>query len=92
MYAQSYDRFFLVVYMFLTLISRDDRNFRMQLNFIKSCTPIPDFFGRASAKDREMEYQWKHQKTEKWFTNGDELGFSKKLFKKNNINMPQLSF
>ncbi len=30
--------------------------------------------------------------TDTWIDNGTELGFSKKLFNKININMPQVSF
>ena len=47
---------------------------------LECCVPIPDI----SAK---------HQyKTDTWIANGTELGFSTKLFKNININMPQVSF
>ena len=67
MCAQSWYYFFLVIYMFLTLISSNDRNFRMQLNFSKELHSNSWFFSRASIKDRELDYKlywaWLFNKT-----------------------------
>ena len=67
MCAQSWYCFFLVIYMFLTLISSNDRNFRMQLNFSKELHSNSWFFSRASIKDRELDYKlywaWLFNKT-----------------------------
>ena len=63
--AQSWYLFFLVTYMFPTLISRDDRNFRMQLNFSKELHPYSYFFSLASMKERELVYWWNWA----WFFN-----------------------
>ena len=51
--------------MFLTLISWDDRNFRMQLNFSKELHHYSCFFSHASMKERELVYWWKCA----WFFN-----------------------
>ena len=42
--------------MFLTLISWDNRNFRMQLNFFKELHSYFCFFSQASMKERELVY------------------------------------
>jgi hypothetical protein len=55
-------------------------NLESNLKSLKSCTPIPDF----SAENKK--------KAEHWITNGIELGFSTKLFNKNNMSTPQVSF
>ena len=47
---------------------------------LKSCIPIPDF---------SAEHQ---QKTENWFSNGNKLDFSTKIFNKNNNAMHLVSF
>ena len=44
--------------MFLTLISWDGRNFRMQLNFFQELHPYPCFFSHTSMKERELVYWW----------------------------------
>ena len=59
MCAQSYYLFYFVIYMFLTIISRDDGNFGMQLNFYKELHSYSWFFSWASIKDRELIWQWK---------------------------------
>ena len=51
--------------MFLTLISWDDWNFRMQLNFSKELHPYSCFFSHASMKERELIYWWNWA----WFFN-----------------------
>ena len=51
--------------MFLTLISWDDGNFRMQLNFFKELHPYSCFFSWASMKERELVYWWNRA----WFFN-----------------------
>ena len=58
MCAQSWYRFFLVIYMFLTLISSYDRNFRMLLNFFKELRSNSCIFSPASMKERELVYWW----------------------------------
>ena len=52
MCAQSWYCFFLVIYMFRTLISSDDGNFRMQLNVSQGLHSNSWFFSRASINDR----------------------------------------
>ena len=63
--AQSGYWFFRVTYLFLTLISRDDRNFRMQFNFYKELHPYSCFFSWAPMKERELVYWWNWS----WFFN-----------------------
>ncbi len=61
MYVQSYYLFFLVVYMFIKQISRDDRDFRMQLNFSRELQPLHRdsyswFLSQASLNYRELAF------------------------------------
>ena len=51
--------------MFLILISWDDGNFRMQLDFSKELHPYSCFFSHASMKERELVYWW----NQAWFFN-----------------------
>ena len=51
--------------MFLTLISWDGGNFRMQLDFFQELHPYSCFFSHASMKERELVYWW----NQAWFFN-----------------------
>ena len=51
--------------MFLTLISWDDWNFRMQLNFSKELHPYSCFFSHTSMKERKLVCWWNWA----WFFN-----------------------
>ena len=80
--AQSWYWSSLVIDMFLTIISRDGGNFRMQLNFFRVLCSYSWYLSQAPINDRYLDWQW----------NWTELGFSTKLFKNININMTQVSF
>ena len=48
----------LVIYMFLTLISRDGGNFRTQLNFFRVLCSYYWYLSQASINDRDLDWQW----------------------------------
>ena len=65
MCAQSWYWSSLVIDMFLTLISRDDGNFRMQLNFFRVLCSYSWYLSQASINDRYLDCQWNWA----WFFN-----------------------